>query len=108
MDRRLVRVDIHGHMDEVFGRADANLRATGDTGGGSGRTEFKEIEILAVAGQQVHLVDRQLLGVPVVRFPSVEHGQERTAPWTAQQRYHIYGSTSFRIIEARCILVSFG
>ena len=106
MDRRLARVDIHGHVDEVFVRADANFHATGDAGGGAGRAEFKEIEILAVAGEQVHLVDRQLLGVPVVRFPSVEHGQERTAPRTAQQRYHIYGG-KFRIIEARCILVLF-
>lgn len=96
MDRRLVRVDDHEVLDEVFVRADADLHATSDTGGGVGRAEFKEVEILAIAGQQVHLVDRQLFGVPVVRFPSVEHGQERTAPWTTQQRYYHHAiRTSF-------------
>lgn len=83
MDRRLVRMEDHEPVDEVFIHTNANLHATGDSGSGFGRSKLKEVEILAIAGQQVYFIHRQLLGVPVDRFSSIERRQNRTASWTA-------------------------
>lgn len=76
MAGRMVRMEDHETVGKKFNHRTTYLPATSNPSGGSRRSQFPKIKILAIPCQQVHIVHRQLSSVPVRRFSSIERGQE--------------------------------